>query len=80
MALLACSVYERETALLGRAAYGLPELFGDDLPGRDLVACAGCYATASQLAAAPALGLGERIGTDVTVSAMSASSCSRWVM
>ena len=61
-------------ALLGRAAYGLPELFGDDLPGRDLVACAGCYATASQLAAAPALALGERIGTDVTVSAMSGTS------
>lgn len=41
--------------LLGRAVYGLPELFGAELAGADLVACAGCYATAIQLAAAPAL-------------------------
>ena len=40
--------------LLGQAAYGLPELFGCALPKADLVACAGCYATVTQLAAAPA--------------------------
>jgi N-acetyl-gamma-glutamylphosphate reductase len=27
----------------------VPELFGGDLPGTELVACAGCYATAVQL-------------------------------
>lgn len=40
--------------LLGRAVYGLPEL-GASLAGADLVACPGCYPTASLLAAAPAL-------------------------
>lgn len=41
--------------LLGRAAYGLPELFGDQVASAQIIACAGCYATAVQLAAAPAL-------------------------
>jgi len=43
--------------LLGTAVYGLPELFAGDLRGAPLIACAGCYATAIQLAAAPAVGL-----------------------
>lgn len=43
--------------LLGTAVYGLPELFAGELRGARLIACAGCYATAIQLAAAPALGL-----------------------
>jgi N-acetyl-gamma-glutamyl-phosphate reductase len=43
--------------LLGKAVYGLPELFGADLSGASLVACAGCFASVVQLAAAPALGL-----------------------
>ena len=60
--------------LLGTAAYGLPELFGEDLPGAALVACAGCYATVAQLAAAPALGLGDAVGSDVTVAAMSGTT------
>lgn len=60
--------------LLGRAAYGLPELFGDDLPGADLVACAGCYPTVSQLAAAPALLLGDAVEPDVTIAAISGTS------
>ncbi len=50
--------------LLARAAFGLPELFPEDLErvsadhadGQGiLVACAGCYPTASSLAAAPAV-------------------------
>jgi len=41
--------------LLRKAVYGLPELFGDDLPGSELVANPGCYATAVILAAAPFL-------------------------
>ncbi len=68
------SVYERwygvpHTApdLLGAAAFGLPELFPKDLAraasevaaGRAaLIACAGCYPTATSLAAAPALRAG----------------------
>ncbi|OUO87132.1 N-acetyl-gamma-glutamyl-phosphate reductase [Gordonibacter sp. An230] len=68
------AVYERWYAtphtavdLLGRAAFGLPELFPDDLAraaearmaGKGaLVACAGCYPTATSLAAAPAVRAG----------------------
>lgn len=60
--------------LLGEAAYGLPELFGDSLPGADLVACAGCYATVAQLAAAPALALAGESPAEVTVTAISGTS------
>ncbi len=65
------AVYERwyatphtATDLLARAAFGLPELFPDDLArvaaaraaGEGvLVACAGCYPTATSLAGAPAI-------------------------
>ncbi len=59
--------------LLGRAAYGLPELAGRSLTDATLVACAGCYATASQLAAAPGVRAG---GGDagITIAAMSGTS------
>jgi N-acetyl-gamma-glutamyl-phosphate reductase len=70
------SGYRREhpvPELLGRAVYGLPELFGDDLPGAGLVACPGCYPTAALLAAAPAMRL-EGAGPAITVSAMSGTS------
>ena len=60
--------------LLGKAVYGLPELFGADLPGARLVACAGCYATAVQLAAAPALALGAAASGDVVVHAISGTT------
>lgn len=55
------------TDLLASAAFGLPELTGDELAcaaedhaaGRPvLVACAGCYPTATSLAAAPAIRAG----------------------
>jgi N-acetyl-gamma-glutamyl-phosphate reductase len=59
--------------LLGRAAYGLPELFGEDLPGADLVSCPGCYATVSQIAAAPALAL-DGVADTVMISAVSGTS------
>ena len=68
------AVYERwygvphtATELLDKAAFGPPELFRDDLAraatavaeGRAaLVACAGCYPTATSLAAAPAVRAG----------------------
>ena len=38
---------------LAPAVYGLPELFGDDIPGTNLVANPGCYPTAALLALAP---------------------------
>ncbi len=41
--------------LLAEAVYGLPELDRTGLPGARLVACPGCYPTATLLAAAPAL-------------------------
>lgn len=44
-------------SLLQRAVYGLPELMRGSLEGAKLVACAGCYPTASAIAAAPALEL-----------------------
>jgi N-acetyl-gamma-glutamyl-phosphate reductase len=60
--------------LLGQAAYGLPELFGCALPGASLVACAGCYATVSQLAAAPAIDAEGEGPAAVTISAMSGTT------
>jgi N-acetyl-gamma-glutamyl-phosphate reductase len=60
--------------LLGVAVYGLPELFGATLPGADLIACAGCYATVSQLAAAPALALPGVTSGNVHISAASGTS------
>jgi N-acetyl-gamma-glutamyl-phosphate reductase len=39
--------------LLSEAAYGLPELFRDDIRGSTLVAVPGCYPTAAALALAP---------------------------
>ncbi|MEL7207689.1 MAG: N-acetyl-gamma-glutamyl-phosphate reductase, partial [Actinomycetota bacterium] len=42
--------------LLDRFAYGLPELFRDDLVGAEAVAVPGCYPTAASLALAPLAG------------------------
>jgi N-acetyl-gamma-glutamyl-phosphate reductase len=53
--------------LLAEAAYGIPELFRDELRGADLVAVAGCYPTGAALALAPFVraGLVERTGVIV---------------
>jgi N-acetyl-gamma-glutamyl-phosphate reductase len=40
---------------LGSTVYGLPELFGDQIPGCDLVANPGCYTSTSILGLAPLL-------------------------
>jgi N-acetyl-gamma-glutamyl-phosphate reductase len=50
--------------LLAEAVTGLPELFGESLPGAQLVAAAGCYPTAAALALAPLIraGLVQREG------------------
>lgn len=45
-------------ALLEKAVYGLPELFGDRVTGAELVANPGCYATAAIVSLAPLLGAG----------------------
>ena len=60
--------------LLGQAIYGLPELFGESLPGAELISCAGCYATVTQLAAAPALALAGSTVDNVAVTAISGTS------
>jgi N-acetyl-gamma-glutamyl-phosphate reductase len=61
-------------ALLQQAVYGLPELTRDELGGAKLIACAGCYPTASALAAAPALSLGLAAGTMAVIDAKSGVS------
>lgn len=67
--------------LLADAAFGLPELFPEDLESARerrerglacVVACAGCYPTATSLAAAPALRAGAlRAGAPVVADAVS---------
>jgi len=61
-------------ALLGRAVYGLPELYRAQLNGGQLVACPGCYPTATLLAVAPALQSGHVIGDTLIVDAKSGVS------
>jgi N-acetyl-gamma-glutamyl-phosphate reductase len=75
------AVYEAwyETAhtsphLLGQAVYGLPELGRDALRDAVLVACPGCYPTATLLAAAPAVELGLASPERVIVDAKSGVS------
>ncbi len=82
------AVYEKwykvphtQTELLSKAAFGLPELAGDELAAAAarhaegeaiLVACAGCYPTATSLAAAPAVRAGfVREGSPIVVDAVS---------
>jgi N-acetyl-gamma-glutamyl-phosphate reductase len=75
------SVYERwygvvhgAPHLLGEAVYGLPELDRSGLAGTRLVACAGCYPTASALAAVPALEAGVTVGSRLVIDAKSGVS------
>jgi N-acetyl-gamma-glutamyl-phosphate reductase len=56
------AVYEKfyevkhtDTVNLAKAVYGLPELFREQIKGRDLVANPGCFPTAASLALAPLL-------------------------
>jgi N-acetyl-gamma-glutamyl-phosphate reductase len=60
--------------LLGEFAFGLPELFRDDLAGADLVAAAGCYVTAASLALAPLVRAGAIETTGIVVDAASGVS------
>lgn len=75
------AVYERwynaaHTApgLLAEAVYGLPELWRETIPGARLVACPGCYPTATLLAAAPAVRAGLVSSPRVIVDAISGVS------
>ncbi|HWW52217.1 MAG TPA: N-acetyl-gamma-glutamyl-phosphate reductase [Acidimicrobiales bacterium] len=61
-------------ALLAEAAFGLPELFREDLKGATLVAAAGCYPTAAALALAPFLRAGAIEPTGIIVDAASGVS------
>lgn len=62
------------TDLLASAPYGLPELDRTGFPGARLVACPGCYPTATVLAALPALEGGVAVGTRIVVDAKSGVS------
>ena len=60
--------------LLSEAVFGIPELFGSELPGASLVAAAGCYPTAAALALAPLVRGGVIEPTGVIVDAASGVS------
>jgi N-acetyl-gamma-glutamyl-phosphate reductase len=60
--------------LLDEAVYGIPELFGDELPGATLIASAGCYPTAAALALAPLVRAGLIDPEGVVVDAVSGVS------
>ena len=71
------------TDLLAEAAFGLPELFGDGLRelaakhaagAGVLVGCAGCYPTATSLAAAPAIRAGLAADGPIVADAVSGVS------
>jgi N-acetyl-gamma-glutamyl-phosphate reductase len=61
-------------AVLAEAAYGLPELFRDGLPGATLIASAGCYPTAAGLALAPLVRDGLVEASGIIVDAASGVS------
>lgn len=63
-----------QPALLAEAAFGLPELFREALPGATLIAAAGCYVTAAALALAPLVRAGLVEKTGVVVDAASGVS------
>lgn len=60
--------------LLPQAVYGLPEQDRSQLPGAKLIACPGCYPTATILASLPALEAGLAQGRHVIVDAKSGVS------
>jgi N-acetyl-gamma-glutamyl-phosphate reductase len=47
-----------EPSLVGKAVYGLPELYREELRGAELVACPGCYPTGALLPLVPFLRAG----------------------
>ena len=68
------SAYDSEHPLpeeLGSWAYGLPELFGDELRGAHRIAVPGCYPTAALLAAGPLVAAGLVTPEHLVVDALS---------
>jgi N-acetyl-gamma-glutamyl-phosphate reductase len=59
---------------LAKAAYGLPELFRDEIKGADLVANPGCYPTGASLALAPLLKKGLINTSGIVVSSVTGVS------
>jgi len=59
---------------LGKTVYGLPELFGSDIPDAQLIANPGCYTSTSILALAPLLSGGFINSTDIIIDAKSGVS------
>jgi N-acetyl-gamma-glutamyl-phosphate reductase len=64
----------RHTGLLSEAAFGIPELFREELGGAKLVAAAGCYVTAAALALAPLVRGGHVEPMGIVVDAASGVS------
>ena len=60
--------------LLAEFAFGIPELFRDEIRGAGLVAAAGCYVTAAALALAPLVRAGAIEPTGIVVDAASGVS------
>ncbi len=60
--------------LLAEFAFGIPELFRDEIAGAPLVAAAGCYVTAAALALAPFVRSGVIESTGIIVDAASGVS------
>jgi len=67
-------VKHTDTANLAKAAYGLPELFREEIKGVDLVANPGCFPTGAVLAIAPLLKEGLIETDSVIVSSVTGSS------
>ena len=61
-------------AWLGKAVYGLPELFGEQIVGAELVANPGCYPTAAALALAPLVRAGLVEASGIVIDAKSGIS------
>ena len=59
--------------LLASAVYGLPEINRELIKSADLIACPGCYPTASQLALIPLL-VNNLIDSDIVIDAKSGTS------
>lgn len=59
---------------LSQAAFGLPELFRDNIIGKKLVANPGCYPTAASLGLAPLLKEGLIAADDIVINAVSGVS------
>jgi N-acetyl-gamma-glutamyl-phosphate reductase len=67
-------VKHTDTANLKRAAFGLPELFREQIKGADLVANPGCFPTGAALAIAPLLKEGLIETDSIIVNAVTGAS------